>query len=90
MKFHWDSVILRVNVGLGSFSSFEEFTGVAALVLGWADWVWRERRAIRFSQVGAPCGVVKEHPGAVQVRGAGVGIVSLCLLLSTVSLDVVA
>ena len=58
MKFHWDSVILRLNVGLGNFSSFEEFTGVAVLGAGWADWVWRERRAIRFSHVGVPGGVL--------------------------------
>ena len=72
--------MLSVKVGLGNFSSFDEFTGAAVLFTGWADCVWKERREIIFSQVGVPGGVVKEHPGAVQDSGAGVPPVSLCLL----------
>ena len=66
--------MLSVNVGRGNFSSFEEDDEL--LAGGWADCVWRESRVITFSHVGTPCGVVKEHPGAVQDNGGGGGIVS--------------
>ena len=70
--------MLSVNVGRGNFSSFEEDDEL--LAIGWADCVWRESRVIKFSHVGTPCGVAKEHPGAVQDKGAGGAIINNILV----------
>ena len=78
VKFHWASVILRENVGRGSFSSFDEDDELETG--GWADCVWRESRLITLSHVGTPGGVLKAHPGAVHTCGVGGAIVSKSLV----------